>query len=667
MDGHDIPAEAFRREGRLHLRARGRACVSFPRRIIWKLDAAILGHLGGSTWYLRSPVWYLFAQLSLRCVHADRNRHADRAGSKKRHSHCGNGQAAPRTRHAHSGSSGRSCQPAAEADSYDLIRVHPGCRSTSDCQRRGRCGSPCSRYRRLQRDAGSHAARGLCCPRTVRPRESSDFASTSARPNAGSGTTCPGGGRWSLNARGLGIAPLLVVLTGCALGPNYKRPKVQTPTQYRQPAQASVPAGKNSMADLAWVDLFHDETITNLVRTALRQSYDLQAVTERVLQARAQSGITRSQLAPQLSGSVSHTSARTSGLGPYFIPPASFLAASYTQAGLNLNWEIDVWGRLRRLTESARAQYLAQEEARHAVISSLIADVITTYLNLRELDLELEIARKTEDIAQSGLRITRLRRERGVAAGLDIRQAEQLLYTATTQIAATERAIIDTENVLNVLLGQNPGDIPRGKPLVQFNDPSEVPAGLPSDLVERRPDVRQAEQTLIAANAQIGAAKALFFPQITLTGFLGVQSRALSELFTGPARSQDISPAALLPIFNAGQLRNNVRLTEAQQREALASYRKTIVTALQEVSNALTDYEKIREQQQREQALVDSLTDAGRLATLRYRGGLDSYLQVLDAQRNQFSGELVLAQLRKNKLLSLVELYRALGGGWQNP
>ncbi|MFL6450018.1 MAG: efflux transporter outer membrane subunit [Bryobacteraceae bacterium] len=470
-----------------------------------------------------------------------------------------------------------------------------------------------------------------------------------------------------MNARGLGIAPLLVVLTGCAMGPNYKRPTVQTPTQYRQPAQASVPAGKNSMADLAWVDLFHDETITNLVRTALRQSYDLQAVTERVLQARAQLGITRSQLAPQLSASVSHTTARTSGLGPYFIPPASFLAASYTQAGLNLNWEIDVWGRLRRLTESARAQYLAQEEARHAVISSLIADVITTYLNLRELDLELEIARKTEDIGQSGLRITKLRRERGVAAGLDIRQAEQLLYTATTQIAATERAIIDTENVLNVLLGQNPGDIPRGKPLVQFNDPSEIPAGLPSDLLERRPDVRQAEEALIAANAQIGAAKALFFPQITLTGFLGVQSRALTNLFTAPARNQEISPAALLPIFNAGQLRNNLRLSEAQQREAVANYRKAIVTGLQEVSNALTDYEKLREQHAREQLLVDALRDAGRLATLRYRGGLDSYLQVLDAQRNQFSGELVLAQLRRNKLLSIVELYRALGGGWQNP
>jgi NodT family efflux transporter outer membrane factor (OMF) lipoprotein len=458
--------------------------------------------------------------------------------------------------------------------------------------------------------------------------------------------------------------PLLLVLTGCALGPNYKRPTVQTPVQYRQPGQVSAAAEKNSLADLAWADLFHDETVTNLVRTALRQNYDLQAATQRVLEARAQLGITRSQLAPQLSASGSYTADRISSVGEYNFPIAP---ASYTQTGLVLSWEVDVWGRLRRLTESARAQYLAQEEARHAVVVSLIADVISTYLDLRELDLELEIGHKTEDVAQSGLRITRLRKERGVAAGLDIRQAEELLYTATSQIAASERAIVETENLLSVLLAQNPGDIPRGKPLVEFNIPSAVPAGLPSDLLERRPDIRQAEESLIAANAQIGAAKALFFPQITLTGFLGVQSHALNNLFTGPARNQDISVAALLPIFTAGQLQNNLRLTEAQKREAAVNYRKVILTAFQEVSDALTDYQKNREQRAQEELLVKALRDAGRLAILRYRGGLDSYLQVLDAQRNQFSGELVLAQLRKNELLSIVELYRALGGGWQNP
>ena len=452
------------------------------------------------------------------------------------------------------------------------------------------------------------------------------------------------------------------------MGPNYKRPPVQTPAQYRQPIPSHEPPEKASLSDLAWANLFHDEVITNLVRTALAQSHDLEAATERVLEARAQLGITRSQLFPQVTASGSFNSERLPAVGSFpFIPPGANLTASYTQAGFNLSWELDIWGRIRRLTESARAQYLGQEEARHAVISSLIADVITTYLTVRELDLELEIARKTEQIGENGLSLTKLRLERGVSTGLDVRQAEQLLYTATAQIAATERAIADTENSLNVLLGQNPGEVPRGKPLLALAVPSTVPAGLPSDLLERRPDIRQAEQNLIAANAQIGAAKALFFPQITLTSFFGVQSRALTDLLTGPARDQNFATAGVLPLFNAGQLRNNLRLTKAQQREAVANYRNTILTGFKEVSSALADYQKNREQRSQEELLFKALQESDRLATIRYKGGLDSYLQVLDAQRNEFSGALTLAQLRKNELLSIVELYRALGGGWQNP
>jgi len=463
------------------------------------------------------------------------------------------------------------------------------------------------------------------------------------------------------------VIPILF-LSSCAIGPNYKRPVVQAPAQYRQPVQVTGPAEKASLSDVAWTSLFQDEVITRLVKTALVQSHDLEAATQRVLEARAQLGVTRSQLAPQITASGSFNAVRSSSIGSFnFIPAGTNLADSYTQAGLNLSWEIDVWGRIRRLTESARAQYLAQEEARHAVISSLIADVITTYLTMRELDLELEIARKTKAIAENGLKLTNIRKERGVSTGLDVRQAEQLLYTATAQIAATERAIAETENSLNVLLGQNPGEVPRGKSLVEIAGPSAVPAGLPSDLLERRPDIRQAEESLIAANAQIGAAKALFFPQISLTGVLGVQSRALGDLFSGPARNQSIAPMGVLPLFNAGQLRNNLRLTEAQEREAIANYRKTIQTAFQEVSSALADYEKNREQRSQEELLVKALQDTDRLSTLRYKGGLDSYLQVLDAERNEFSGELTLAQLRKNELLSIVQLYRALGGGWLNP
>ena len=266
-----------------------------------------------------------------------------------------------------------------------------------------------------------------------------------------------------------------------------------------------------------------------------------------------------------------------------------------------------------------------------------------------------------------GLNLTQLRKNAGAASGLDVRQAEELLYTATAQRAATERAIAETEDQLNLLLGQNPADVKRGKPLVDLVGPAKVPAGLTSDLIERRPDIRQAEQTLISDNALIGEAEAEFFPQITLTGFFGVQSRSLSELFTAPARQQTLAPQALLPIFNAGQTRNKVKLTRAEEREAVANYLKAVNTGFKEVSDALTDVQKNREQREQEELLVNALKDATSLSTLRYKGGLDSYLQVLDSERNEFSGELTLAQLRKNELLSVVQLYRALGGGWQNP
>ena len=411
-----------------------------------------------------------------------------------------------------------------------------------------------------------------------------------------------------MKRQAIAVLASFLLLSGCAIGPNYRRPVVPAPAQYRQPVKVTAAQDKASLSDVAWASLFQDEAITQLVRTALRQSNDIEAATQRVLEARAQLGITRSQLYPQLAASGGFTPTRTSSIGSFnFIPPGSNLAVSYTSAGINTSWEIDIWGRIRSMNESARAQYLAQEEARHAVVASLIADVITTYLTLRELDLELDIGRKTRDIAENGLKLTNLRKDRGVVTALDVRQAEQLLYTATAQIAATERALAETENQLNVLLGQNPGDIQRGKPLVDLVTPEKIPAGLPSDLLERRPDIRQAEETLVSANAQIGAARAQFFPAISLTGVLGVQSRALGQLFTGPARNENIAPAGVLPLFNAGQLRNNLRLTEAQQREAVANYRKAIQNAFGEVSSALADYEKNREQRSQEELLVKAL------------------------------------------------------------
>lgn len=453
----------------------------------------------------------------------------------------------------------------------------------------------------------------------------------------------------------------LAGLTGCAVGPNYKRPVVTAPPQFR-----GGEASGASIAETKWFDLFRDDKLTETVNLALAQNYDLQIAAARVLEARAQLGIIRADLFPQITGTASFNANRGSSIGSFnFIPKGTNLDVSFTQAGFSLGWELDVWGRIRRLTEAARAQYFGTEEARRGVITTLVSDVTSTYFELREADLELEIAKRTRDTAERSLSLTTVRRQGGLASSLDVRQAEQFLYTATSQIAADERQIEQTENALSLLTARNPGPIPRGRALTDYVVPPEIPAGLPSALLERRPDIRQAEDLLIAANANIGAAKAQYFPQITLTGLLGGQSRALTALFTGPGRNWNFVPTATLPIFEGGRIRNNVRLTEAQREEALANYRKAITTAFREVSDALIGVRKTGEQRAQEELLVKALEDSDRLSTLRYRGGLDSYLQVLDAERNLFQGQLDLARLRRDELNSIVALYRALGGGWQ--
>ena len=467
-----------------------------------------------------------------------------------------------------------------------------------------------------------------------------------------------------MSTRSLWVLPAVVLMTGCVVGPNYKRPEVQLPGDFRSATGSSV-AGP-SIGDTKWFDLFSDQTVRQLVETALDKNFDLQIAAERVQQARAQLGAQRANLFPFLNGQSQWNATRGSTLGSLpFIAEGTDLRFAYTQLGLGASWEVDLWGRLRRLTESARAQYLAAEENRLAVRVALVSEVMNTYFTLLEQDLELEIARKTRDIAADGLRLVELRRDRGAASGLDVRQAEQLLFLSTAQIASTERTIGETENALNLLLGQAPSGIARGASLLEIAVPAQLPAGLPSALLARRPDIRQAEQLLVSANAEIGAARALFFPQISLTAFLGGQSRALHEIFTDPARLGSVTPGAILPIFRAGQIRSNVRLTEAQQRESLISYQRTIFGALRDVSDALIANERTREQRAQQQLLVNALAESTRLSTLRYKGGLDSFLQVLDAQRNLFQSELVLAQLRMLEMQSVVRLYRALGGGWQ--
>jgi NodT family efflux transporter outer membrane factor (OMF) lipoprotein len=454
----------------------------------------------------------------------------------------------------------------------------------------------------------------------------------------------------------------LLALTGCMVGPNYKRPDVPAPPQYR--FDPSSEASAKSLADAKWPELFEDQALDGLVKEALTGNFDLNIAAERVVEARNTEGVRRSFLYPEIDGGAQFNAIRNSENGTFKYPPSA-AGWSYTQPGFTLSWELDVWGRLRRLTEAARAQYLASEEARRAVVTTLVADVTSSYLGLRELDAELEIALKTKDIATDGLRLTTLRHERGAVTGLDVHQSEQFLFTATAQIASTERQIGQMENQISLLLGRNPGVVARGKTLEDLTAPAQVPPGLPSALLERRPDIRQAEDNLIAANAQIGAARAQYFPQITLNGFLGLQSWALTSVLDGSNRQLSVVPAASAPIFTAGRTRATVRIAEAQQREALIGYQKTVRTAFREVSDSLEGYRKTVEQRTQEELLVKALRETVRLSTLRYKGGLDSFLQVLDAERNLFQGELALVQLRREELLNVVQLYRALGGGWR--
>jgi multidrug efflux system outer membrane protein len=437
------------------------------------------------------------------------------------------------------------------------------------------------------------------------------------------------------------------------------------PPAYRGATEATAPAGSASLADLPWFDLFNDATLTQLVNTALARNFDLQIAAERVLQARERVRIAHADQFPVAIGSTGAARNRISEVGARPLPSGFGPEVSDVQAGFGLAWELDVWGRLRRVNEAARAQYLATEEARRGIVTTLVADVADAYFALRTLDRQLAIAERTREVAVDGLRLTELRRDRGVATGLDVRQAQQLLYTATGQIASLQRQIAQTEDALNLLLGQTPGDVSRsGGPAEPIAGPPPVPPGLPSSLLERRPDIRQAEQALVAANAQIGVARTDYFPRIGLTGVLGVESRALADLLTAPAVTWGVGAAAAAPIFNAGRTRANVRLAESVERELVVNYQRTIYRALREVSDALAGRQKTGEQRTQQEQLVAAQREAARLSTDRYQGGLDSYLQVLDAQRSLFRSELDLAALQQQELGSIVELYRALGGGW---
>jgi multidrug efflux system outer membrane protein len=335
------------------------------------------------------------------------------------------------------------------------------------------------------------------------------------------------------------------------------------------------------------------------------------------------------------------------------------------QVNLGLAWELDFWGKFRRATEAARAELLATEWGQKAVVSSLVSNVATAYFQLLELDSEMDISKNALTSRKESLRLVEIRARGGNTSLLDVRQSEQLVYTASAAIPDLERRIEQQENLISILLGRNPGPITRGVSLVENVVPPEVPAGLPSSLLGRRPDIQSVEQQLIAANARIGVAKAAYFPQITLTGLAGYQSTALTNLFTGPAGLWSFGGQLVQPIFTAGKIRSGVRLTEAQQQEAILTYQQSIQQAFREVSDSLVAYRKNREFREQEALLTFAAGDATRLADSRYRGGVTSYLEVLDSDSRYLDAQLGLAQAQLNERLSLVQLYNALGGGWQ--
>ncbi len=465
-----------------------------------------------------------------------------------------------------------------------------------------------------------------------------------------------------------------ILIGGCTVGPNYHRPAVQTPTVYRdlrESPQAQEQAA--SFADLPWWQVFQDPQLQELIRTALKQNYDMQLATERINAERAQLSITRSNIFPQAQGSGNFTG----GKDQNFQSKSNFLALTADAA-----FQLDLFGKLRRETEAARAQLLGTEDAQRTVMLTLVSDVASDYFNLLQLDLELQITRDTAKTQEDSVKLTSFRLDHGVAIKLDVLQAQQVLDTADAQIPDLERQIGQEEDAISILIGDYPHSVPRGNPLVEQALPPEVPAGLPSALLERRPDIREAEQTLIAANAEIGVAKAQFFPQISLTGSGGGsfgRSSVFSSLMSSQTSIWSYGVQVSQPIFAGGAIRGNLHLAESQHEQALIAYKQAIQHAFQaliaykqaiqhafgDVSDALIAYQKFHEVRIGQEQVVEDLQESVRLSIMRYQGGTTTYLEVLDGQRSLFAAQLTLAAARGNEYQSLVQLYRALGGGWQ--
>jgi multidrug efflux system outer membrane protein len=458
------------------------------------------------------------------------------------------------------------------------------------------------------------------------------------------------------------ILALLVVLSlsGCMMGPDYQRPDIDTPRSWRFEDKEA-----KDVANTTWWEQFNDPVLNDLIQTALRENKDVKIAAARVEEFMGRYGVTRSTLYPQVFAGASAGRQRASELtGPITLEDSQGNPTfSNYEVFVNAAWEIDLWGKLRRATEAARANLLSTEEARRTVILTLVTSVASTYIDLRDLDKQLEIAQQTAKSREESYDLFQKRFQGGVISELELNQVKSEYEQALSTIPQFEKNISRVENFLSILLGRNPGAIQRGKTIDALNSPA-VPAGLPSDILMNRPDIRQAEQNLIAANANIGVAKALYFPTISLTGFFGWASKDLSDLFDGPAKTWGWAVPATVPIFTGGALAGQVKAAEAIQQQALIGYEQSIQTAFREVDDALISQKKSREQIAAQGRQVEALRNYARIARLRYDNGYTSYIEVLDAERSLFDAELAYAQTQGVLFLSLVNLYKSMGGGW---
>jgi multidrug efflux system outer membrane protein len=456
----------------------------------------------------------------------------------------------------------------------------------------------------------------------------------------------------------------LLLLAGCSIGPNYHRPDVASPPAWQVDMQKA-----QETANTAWWKQFNDPALNDLIMTALKENYDLRVATARVEEYYGRYGATRADFFPQIGYDGSGTRVQLSEKGPIMLAPGAKPIYNSYQAEFNASWEIDLWGKIRRATEAARADLMAAEDFRSGVILSLVTSVATAYVDLRSLDRQLEIARQTVKLREESVRLFDLRFKGGNISEMELSQVKSEYYVALAAIPDLEKRIRQQENLINLLLGRNPGPINRGKAFekgkaIEAIALPAIPAGLPSDILARRPDIRQAEQQLIAANARIGVAKAQYFPSISLTGFFGSTSAELSDLFTGPAKSWSYAGSLAGPIFTAGKIKGSVKAAQALQQQALFGYEQAIKNGFREFEDALIDQDRTRVQLDAQAKQVEALATYAKLARLRYENGYTSYIEVLDAERSLFNGQLTYTQTQGLLMRALVNLYKAMGGGW---